>query len=482
MNLYADRDVAEEIFLKDEEMSLETGLLDGDSSPFCDKLLQRMELLGRDHESKRLDHNSFSSRQDEPAFDDVIEMKRKIHTLTAENTQLKKSLVAKEELAVSLQERKHQVESEFEALMTRLDSTEKENAFLRYEYTVLEKDLEVKTEETEYTRKSMELTHKQQLRNVNKIVELEGECKRLRLLFRKKFPDRSISSVRNEGEEMKRRNANNKSDLMMRDEAQSRKLKYDLLVEQIGNVRAENKNLMDIIMRKNMEIKDLSRGQKPLSTSSENSVISSPSGSKEMKLLMDDFNEMEKLAIVCTEKASREGDDDERDDGSFDWIQVVLSAVSKQERISKRGVKELLQDIKIALGCMDDDDPLCITWKSNVESGPMTKDEIKRHLGLTAADKVETELRGKLEEGEAKIRSLEGEVKALRESMEKVEGEMEAEKSMKEDLDTKLHIAEAKLNETQKKLSSLEVEFDYRKSCCEELEGTCIELQLQLER
>lgn len=482
VNLYADRDVAEEIFLKDEEMSLETGLLDGDSSPFCDKLLQRMELLGRDHEAKRLDHhNNISSRQDEPAFDDAIEMKRKIHTLTAENTQLKKSLVAKEELAVSLQERKHQVESEFEALMTRLDSTEKENAFLRYEYTVLEKDLEVKTEETEYTRKSMELTHKQQLRNVNKIVELEGECKRLRLLFRKKFPDRSISSVRNEGEEMKRRNANNKSDLMMRDEAQSRKLKYDLLVEQIGNVRAENKNLMDIIMRKNMEIKDLSRGQKPLSTSSENSVISSPSGSKEMKLLMDDFNEMEKLAIVCTEKASREGDDDERDDGSFDWIQVVLSAVSKQERISKRGVKELLQDIKIALGCMDDDDPLCITWKSNVESGPMTKDEIKRHLGLTAADKVETELRGKLEEGEAKIRSLEGEVKALRESMEKVEGEMEAEKSMKEDLDTKLHIAEAKLNETQKKLSSLEVEFDYRKSCCEELEGTCIELQLQLE-
>ncbi|KAG2316425.1 hypothetical protein Bca52824_019547 [Brassica carinata] len=104
---------------------------------------------------------------------------------------------------------------------------------------------------------------------------------------------------------------------------------------------------------------------------------------------------------------------------------------------------------------MDDDDdddgetknPLCITWKSNVKSGPMTKNEIKRHLGLAKADKVETD----------KSRELKG------------------------DLDTKLHIAEAKLNETQKKLSSLEVEFDYRKSCCEELEGTCIELQLQLE-
>ncbi|CAA7030741.1 unnamed protein product [Microthlaspi erraticum] len=482
VNLYGDKGVADEIFLKDEEMSLETG----DSSPFCgvsDKLLQRMELLGRDHEPKN-NLRSFDTKKERQEESDLMEMKRKIQALAAENSQLKKSLVAKEELAVSLQERKFQVETEFEALMTRLDSTEKENAFLRYEYTVLEKDLEVKTEETEYTRKSMELTHKQQLRNVNKIVELEAECQRLRLLFRKKFPEKSIS-MRNEGEErkmeMKRRNAN-KSDLMMRDEVQSRKLKYDLLMEQIGNVRAENKNLMDVIMRKNMEIKDLSRGQKPLEASSldvrsESNVIS-PSGCKEMKLLMDDFNEMEKLAIVCSEKDPKEGDEKE---GSFDWIQAVLSALTKQQRISKRGVKELLQDIKIALGCMDDDDgeikkhegdPLCITWKSD----PMTKDEIKRHLGLTRADKVDErqELRDKLEESEEKMRELEAEIKALRESKETVEVEMETEKSMKEDLDTKLNITKAKLDETEKKLSSLEVELDYRKSCCEELEYSTV--------
>lgn len=512
LNLYGEKSVVDEIFLEDEEMGLEPGLGNSESaSPFCgvsDKLLQRIDLLGRDHEAKRLDNNNFRStetmkkRQEESASDDIIEMKTKIQNLAAENSQLKKSLVAKEELAVSLQERKFQVESKFEALMTRLDSTEKENAFLRYEYTVLEKDLEVKTEETEHTRRSMELTHKQQLRNVNKIVELEAECQRLRLLFRKKFPERSIS-IRNEGEERKmemRRRSANKSDLMMRDEVQSRKLKYDLLMEQIGNVRAENKNLMDIIMRKNMEIKDLSRGQKPLEASSfdirsENSVIS-PSGSKEMMLLMDDFNEMEKLAIVCTEKNPRVDDEKE---GSFDWIQVVLSAITKQERISKRGVKELLQDIKIALGCMDEndnaerkkgeEDPLCITWKSQSESGSMTKDEIKRHLSLTKADEVKKiecderkELRYKLEESEEKIRNLEAEIKSLRESKETVEAEMETEKSMKEDLDTKLNITRAKLNETQKKLSSLEVELDYRKSCCEELEGTCIELQLQLQR
>ncbi|KAF2582534.1 hypothetical protein F2Q68_00003168 [Brassica cretica] len=92
--------------------------------------------------------------------------------------------------------------------MTRLDSVEKENAFLRYEYTVLEKELKVKTEET---RKSM------------------------------KFPDMSIS-MSYEAEERKmeiKRRDGNKSDLMMKDEVQSRKLRYDLLMEQIGNVRAE---------------------------------------------------------------------------------------------------------------------------------------------------------------------------------------------------------------------------------------------------
>lgn len=37
----------------------------------------------------------------------------------------------------------------------------------------------------------------------------------------------------------KKRRDGNKSDLMMKDEVQSRKLRYDLLMEQIGNVRAE---------------------------------------------------------------------------------------------------------------------------------------------------------------------------------------------------------------------------------------------------
>ena len=59
----------------------------------------------------------------------------------------------------------------------------------------------------------------------------------------------------------------------------------------------------------------------------------------------------------------------------------------------------------------------------------MTKDEIKRHLGLTKVEKVETEerqeLKDKLEEAVEKIRSLEGEVKALMQALERA-GEFRA--------------------------------------------------------
>ncbi|KAJ6409586.1 hypothetical protein OIU84_009144 [Salix udensis] len=86
---------------------------------------------------------------------------------------------------------------------------------------------------------------------------------------------------------------------------------------------------------------------------------------------MDDFVEMEKLAMVSTQTPSSGGSrpstagkelipveqekqeiylKDDATDNSFDWLQVVLSAIFKQQRISKRSITEILEDIKIALG------------------------------------------------------------------------------------------------------------------------------------
>jgi hypothetical protein len=63
---------------------------------------------------------------------------------------------------------------------------EKENANLKYEVHVLNK--EIRNEEREYERKAADIAAKQHLESVKKIAKLEEECNRLRVLIRKKLP------------------------------------------------------------------------------------------------------------------------------------------------------------------------------------------------------------------------------------------------------------------------------------------------------
>ncbi|KAJ6302497.1 hypothetical protein OIU77_016566 [Salix suchowensis] len=294
--------------------------------------------------------------------------------------------------------------------------------------------------------------------------------------------------------------------------------------------------------------------------------LKSPSECKDIEVLdmslMDDFAEMEKLAIVSTQTPSAGGNrsfsagkelvsmeqdhsgySDEKQeihskedstDKSFDWLQVVLNAIFKQQRISQRSLTELLEDIKIALGYINHSNASepdaaalsgqhleCdiggyITWKSPNESsianslneapsidtpGKQTSkqldqsnlsnlqednERLKNELDnmevrlQSAADKTET-LMVKLRESEKSVERLQAEVGILKESKGTVEDQIENQKSINEDLDTQLTVTKAKLNEVFQKLSSLEVELEDRSNCCEELEATCLELQLQLE-
>ena len=88
---------------------------------------------------------------------------QQLTNLAVENTNLNNALRAKEKLIEDLNRHKSRVDIEFIALMAILDSTEKENAFLRYEFHMLEKELEIRSEEMEYNRRSAEESHKQLL-------------------------------------------------------------------------------------------------------------------------------------------------------------------------------------------------------------------------------------------------------------------------------------------------------------------------------
>jgi hypothetical protein len=65
---------------------------------------------------------------------------------------------------------------------------EKENSSLKFNVHVLNKELEIRSQEREDERKAADNAGKQQHESVKKIAKLEEECSRLRVLIRKKLP------------------------------------------------------------------------------------------------------------------------------------------------------------------------------------------------------------------------------------------------------------------------------------------------------
>uniref|UniRef100_A0A2N9HHV3 Filament-like plant protein n=1 Tax=Fagus sylvatica TaxID=28930 RepID=A0A2N9HHV3_FAGSY len=295
------------------------------------------------------------------------ETSKQLANLATGNTHLSKALLAKEKVIEDLQKHKSQADAEFNVLMARLDSVEKENAYLKYEFHMLEKELEIRNEEMEYNRRSADAAHKQHLESVKKVGKLEAECQRLRLLMRKRLPGPvTLANMKSEVDmlgrdhmDMRRRKQNPTRDLVVRNatepEISSKKISF--VIEQLHNMEEENKALKEIVTKKNTELHssrimyvrtasrlsqaeaqliELSKGQKSMeltrfnpisnecsdiasddgfssSGSWANALISELEHFRTAKLkstpehkaievsdmsLMDDFVEMEKLAIV----------------------------------------------------------------------------------------------------------------------------------------------------------------------------------------
>lgn len=381
------------------------------------------------------------------------ERSKQLTNLAVENTHLSKALLTKEKVIEDLQKQKSQADAEFNVLMSRLDSVEKENTYVKYEFHILEKELEIRNVEMEYNRRTADAEHKQHLESVKKTTKLEAECQRLRLLMQKRLPGpAAMANMKSEFDmlgrnhtDMRRRKHNLTRDLIVREatkeaspEIPSKKLSF--MIERLRDVEEENKALKEIITKKNTEIHssrimyartasrlsqteahvtELSRCQKSMELSSYSPISSelsplagseigsddgiSSSGSWANALIselehcrnaklknplaykaieasdmsfMNDFVEMEKLAIVSVDKprsgcypnwiandivpfSGHSGLSDSKQEmqlktepteKTFDWLQVVLQAMLEQKRISKRSLHELFEDIKIALG------------------------------------------------------------------------------------------------------------------------------------
>ncbi|KAA8545854.1 hypothetical protein F0562_020695 [Nyssa sinensis] len=755
--------------------------------------MQQLSSVREEHEQRIRDAVMKTSREFEKAQrkleEKYTETSKRLANLRVGNTQLSEALLVKEKLIEDLSRCKSQAEAEFNTLMARLDSVERENAFLKYEFHMLEKEQKIRNEEITFNRRSVDASHRQHLKSVNKIAKLEAECQRLRVLARRWLPGPAVlvklkSEVEMQGRnqmDLRRRKLSPVSEgLVVKDDTgenppEIHGKKISFLIERLCDVEEENKILKEILANKDNELNclritcaqtasklsqveaqlgELSEGQKSMELArcspvltelsltsglpidNDNETIGSgswalenfrhkePKNTPEHKTigisdmsLMDDFVEMEKLAIVSVDSPfggsyvssetghtlldslanySSESHSDitgkelvpvvqfdsgnlEHDSqtryvsngGNCDWLQHVLKVILDQNRVSKRNLDELLEDIRIALTSMNhpiartaikaectkhskESDLLPISryiswtspsssarvnicngvsgidtsvektsnenihsnlsssickiielikkngptslddsnasdesaggyqctlpnknsttpaeysvrvfqWKStelsavlqhfvhtcndllngkanlenfvgestsaldwivnnciNFQDVSNAREKIKMHFGwdgsqsvselrvdrpfpesnkahelkntkssqkdlearLQSANDKSESLIDQLRESEQSIGSLKTELETLKESKEMIEDQIENQKLINEDLDTQLSVAKVKLNKVLQKLSYLEVELEDKSHSCEELETTCLELQLQLE-
>lgn len=118
----------------------------------------------------------------------LAETRQRLLEAGAENSAIRRSLQEAIRSLEELKEGKTQAEAEVNLLQIRLSSLEEENAAVKYELRLLEKEQEIRNEEREYNRKSADAANKQHLESMKKIAKLETECQRLRILVRKKLP------------------------------------------------------------------------------------------------------------------------------------------------------------------------------------------------------------------------------------------------------------------------------------------------------
>ncbi|XP_076956391.1 filament-like plant protein 7 [Bidens hawaiensis] len=340
-----------------------------------------------------------------------IETSKKLATLTVENAQLSNALLMKEELIEDVSHQMSQATVRFSELISRLDSVEKENDILKYEYRVLERELEIRT-------RCADVANIQNQESLKRVVKLEAECQKLRLLVKKQVTG-----------------SNDKRTVFM--------------MNRLCEVEEENKILKENLCKKEDEIRVL-EAEYAHSSAGRRTMV----GDSDMSL-MDDFVEMERLAIVSSDASNLDSVGKELVpvtqgdiiNPSNDWLQSVLNAILEQTRVSEKGFDEILEEIKTGLKCQSDSDHVSgyITWKS---------------------PESETSLKTELED--------------LKKSKSMIEDQLENQKLVNEELDHKLSVATIQINEANQNISALKVELEDRSHCCEELEATCLDLQLQL--
>ncbi|KAG6484302.1 hypothetical protein ZIOFF_061104 [Zingiber officinale] len=199
------------------------------------------------------------------------------------------------------------------------------------------------------------------------------------------------------------------------------------------------------------------------------------------------------------------------------WLHDILRVILEKHHISQKSFSAILKDVRVALCELNyTSEGTYFDSKSSTQLSPSDFEESVRKLielvegirngldvpsGDGEADSVEQNspanvyleemlktsnaknerLMVQLQELEANVSDLQLQLAAAKESNGHIEDEIINQKLISEDLGTQLSVVKAELKEAHGKFLSLEVELEEKNNCCEELEATCLDLQLQIE-
>ncbi|XP_074564603.1 filament-like plant protein 7 [Curcuma longa] len=196
----------------------------------------------------------------------LAEANKRLAELVVQNGNLNRILEAKEQMFKEVCESNSKVEANLTEVMSRLDSSEKLNASLRYEMCMLQKEIEIRNEERDYSNRSSNAAHRQHLENVKKISKLETECQRLRVMVRKRLPGpTALAKMRSEvgvldansTEARKKRPSFMSEDFssksIVSDDDASSKSAFSL-VDRLHAIEDDNKILKESLIKKNNEL------------------------------------------------------------------------------------------------------------------------------------------------------------------------------------------------------------------------------------
>ncbi|KAL4582260.1 hypothetical protein LXL04_006804 [Taraxacum kok-saghyz] len=289
--------------------------------------MQQLRFVREEQEKRIHDAVIKTSREYEKSLiaieEKLSESNKKNSKLISENTHLTKSLLSKEKVIDELHAAMSRLHSELSSVTTRLESSQRDNASLSYEVRVMEKELEIRNEERDFNRRTADVAHKQHLASVKKIAHLETEAQRLRVLVSKRLPGpAALLKMKNEVEMI------GKKSNPVDHESNNFNKQINILTEQLCSLEEENKVLKEfIITQKTNSLLSSSDIDEKTSMTESWAPSCKTVGASDIGL-MDDFIEMEKLAIVSVENQNQ-NQNQEPDKKSIKRLIEIIQGVIK---------------------------------------------------------------------------------------------------------------------------------------------------------